>query len=112
MLIGLLVVLVIIMLLYKAEFGGPAPGASHAPGEPQTRLGAAVNQADKVVCRNNLSQLRAAIGIYQGTYGSFPPSLEGLQSNVALKCPVGGEPYQYDPATGTVHCVHPGHEAF
>jgi competence protein ComGC len=112
MLIGLLVVLVIIMILYKSEFGGPAPGASNAPGEPQTMLGGAVNQADKTVCRNNLAQLRAAITIYQGNNGSFPPSLDALQSNVVLKCPVGSEPYQYDAATGTVHCTHPGHESF
>jgi len=112
MLIGLLVVLVIIMLLYKTQFGGPAPGGSSAPGEPQTTLGGSVNQAEKTVCRNNLAQLRAAIAIYQGNYGGFPPSLDALQSNVALHCPVGEEPYQYDPATGTVHCVHRGHESF
>jgi competence protein ComGC len=112
MLIGLLVVLVIIMILYKSEFGGPVGGGSAAPGGPQTMLGGAVDRADQTICRNNLSQLRAAITIYQGNNGTFPPSLEALQSNVVLKCPVGGEPYQYDPATGTVHCTHPGHESF
>jgi len=29
-----------------------------------------------------------------------------------LKCPVGGEPYQYDPSSGRIWCIHPGHEKF
>ena len=28
------------------------------------------------------------------------------------RCPIGHEPYVYDPATGTIHCVHPGHEKY
>jgi hypothetical protein len=114
MLIGLLVVLVIIMLLYRNELGGPVGGGSNVPGGARTTLGGSVNRAESTVCRNNLAQLRAAIGIYQGNNGSYPPSLPVLQSNVslALTCPVGDEPYGYDPYTGTVHCVHPGHESF
>jgi hypothetical protein len=111
-LIGLLVVLVIIMLLYRNEFGGPAGGRS---GEPQTTLGGSINRAESTVCRNNLQQLRVAIGIYQGNNGSFPPSLDTLQqstTSLVLACPVGNEPYQYDADTGAVHCVHPGHESY
>jgi hypothetical protein len=114
-LIGLLVVLVIIMLLYRNEFGGPAGGRSGAPGEPQTTLGGSINRAESTVCRNNLQQLRVAIGIYQGNNGSFPPSLDTLQqstTSLVLACPVGNEPYQYDADTGAVHCVHPGHESY
>jgi type II secretory pathway pseudopilin PulG len=113
-LIALLVVIVIIGILFATQMGGLGGGGSSVPGEPGTMLGGAVNRADATVCRNNLNQLRSAIAIYQANNGAFPPSLEALQSNVslALTCPVGGEPYQYDATTGQVHCVHPGHEGF
>lgn len=113
-LIALLVVIVIIAILFATQYGGPARrgGTSGAPGEPHTVLGGAVNRADATLCRNNLAQLRAAITIYQGNYNAFPPSLDELQSGVTLTCPVGREPYEYDPNTGAVRCVHPGHGAF
>jgi hypothetical protein len=65
-----------------------------------------------VVCRNNIQQLRAAVSIYQGSSQAFPPSLESLNAGISLTCLEGGEPYDYDPSTGQVHCVHPGHEGY
>jgi len=32
--------------------------------------------------------------------------------NDMKQCPIGKEPYEYDPATGKVHCPHPGHEKY
>jgi type II secretory pathway pseudopilin PulG len=110
-LIGMLVVLVIIGILLAIEFGGPGGGGGGGKGG-QTTLGGAVRRADDLYCRNNLSQLRSEITIYQGNNGTFPPSLEALQSQVPLSCPVGHEPYTYDATTGTVHCVHPGHGSY
>jgi len=117
-LIALLVVIVIIAILFATQFGGRpsatpgAPAQSGGRGGPQTLLGAAVERADSAVCRNNLSQLRAAIGVYQANTGSNPLSLADLQANLRLNCPVGGEPYQYDPTSGAVHCTHPGHQSY
>jgi len=107
-LIGLLVVIVIIGILFALYFGGTGP-KSAGPAGATTTPGRAVEQARDVVCRNNLAQIRAAIQTYVATSGAYPPSLESLEVGIPLNCPVGGEPYVYDPATGQVHCVHPGH---
>ncbi|MDH4179594.1 MAG: hypothetical protein OEV33_03715, partial [Armatimonadota bacterium] len=77
-----------------------------------TVIGGTKDRAQDVVCRNNLAQLRAAIGIQAGTSGVNPPSLDSLHAGVDLACPGGDEPYEYDPATGRVSCVHPGHGSF
>lgn len=112
-LIGLLVVIVIIGILF-AMYGMPTGGTgAGGPGSsPATIAGGAKVRAQGVVCQNNLQQLRAAVSIYQANNQSNPPSLESLNAGVSLVCPVGGEPYQYDPTTGRVQCVHPGHESF
>ncbi len=113
-LIGLLAAIVIIAILFVVYFGGGGGGSSGAGGvgTPATTLGGAKDRAGDAVCRNNLSQLRAAVSLQLATAGANPPSLEGLQPGIALSCPVGDEPYQYDPATGKVRCAHPGHEAY
>jgi competence protein ComGC len=111
-LIGLLLVIVIIGIL-MAMYGMPGGGGSSGSGAaPVTVAGKAKEQAQGVLCQNNLQQLRAAIAIYQGNNQALPPSLESLNAGVSLTCPVGGEPYEYDPAAGQVHCVHPGHEGY
>lgn len=112
-LIALLVVIVIIGILFATQYGGSPRRTGPTPrGESQTLLGGAVDRADATVCRNNLNQLRAAIQVYQANAQAWPPDLESLQAGVRLQCPVGREPYQYDPLTGAVHCMHPGHENF
>lgn len=67
-----------------------------------------------LACKGNLSQLRQAIQAAKLSSGDEnPPDLQsvGIGANF-YKCPVGGEAYVYDPATGTVHCPHPGHQNF
>jgi len=110
-LIGMLIVIVIIGILFAMYAGGPGPGPSGSGGAATT-LGGAKERANAVLCRNNLSQLRAAVAVYVSNAGPNPSSLQELQAGVSLTCPVGGEPYQYDPGSGRVRCVHPGHEGF
>jgi hypothetical protein len=111
-LIGLLLALVIIVILLSM-YGLPGgTGGSGSGGDAATVLGGTKNRAQDAVCRNNLAQLRAAIGIRAGTGSGNPPSLEGLNAGVDLACPAGEEPYRYDPTTGNVSCRHPGHESF
>ena len=112
-LIGLLIVIVIIGILFAMYAGGPGGGSSRpGTGDATTTLGGVKGRANDVLCRNNLSQLRAAISIYVSSVSSNPSSLSELQSGVQLTCPVGGKPYQYDPRSGRVGCAHPGHERF
>jgi hypothetical protein len=131
-LIGLLAVAVIIGVVIYIELGnylstvqratGPATGvAGIAPndgsqggsGQGQTPMGVARD----VECRNALDQMRKAIAMHRAQSDEGPPAnLEALTSEGIprewLVCPVGKEPYRYDPQTGRVWCVHPGHENF
>lgn len=112
-LIGLLIVIVIIGILFALYAGGPPGGVGpEGEGGATTTFGGAKERAQDVLCRNNLSQIRAAISMHVATTGQYPPSLEALDPGVPLACPIGGEPYQYDPRTGKVKCIHPGHESY
>jgi len=119
-LIEILVAVVIIAMLASYFLTGSPAGTSGggsgvaAPitGEHTSIPGKAMDEAESAVCRNNLQQVRAAIATYQATNGGFPPDLQSLQVGVPLTCPVGGEPYQYDPNTGQVNCTHHRHEGY
>jgi len=114
-LIGLLVVIVIIGILFVVLYGGGGGGAgsgSGVGGTGGTPLGASVRTARGTVCKNNLNQLRLAINMFVNANDRYPSSLEELHAGIPPTCPDGGEPYQYDPTTGEVRCVHPGHERF
>jgi hypothetical protein len=111
-LIGLLMAIVIIgilMAMYGMPLGGGGAGGT---GDSETIIGGTQDRARDAVCRNNLSQIRAAIGIYAGTNGNNPSSLDQLNLGIEMVCPVGEEPYDYAMSQGQVHCVHPGHESF
>lgn len=117
-LIGLLVVIVIIGVMFVVMYGMPvsptnAPGPAPGSGTVATTvLGAAKERAEQSVCRNNLQQFRQAIGVYQANGEGNPPDLESLKLGLPAACPDGGEPYQYDPISGQVHCIQPGHGSF
>ena len=70
--------------------------------------------ASKVtVCTSNLQQVRAGLQMQKDSDENehYPASLQSLKfPSEVLVCPEGKEPYQYDPAAGAVHCIHPGHE--
>jgi prepilin-type N-terminal cleavage/methylation domain-containing protein len=78
------------------------------PGAGETVLGQALQKAQSMECANNLSQLRQAIQMSVSDTGAYPASLQDLNMPSLSACPVTGQPYQYDPATGTVKCpAHP-----
>ncbi|GMV37395.1 MAG: hypothetical protein AMXMBFR61_19030 [Fimbriimonadales bacterium] len=71
-------------------------------------------RANDAVCMNGLRQVRYAIDMEKMSSGAPPASLQSLSGvpKEMLVCPIGGEPYQYDPGSGTVRCPHPGHERY
>jgi hypothetical protein len=115
-----MVTIVIMMILAVALFKGSGMlGVKSAParkdGHGTTVLGAAEWAAKDDVCRSNLSQVREALQLAesQDPDGKFPQTLQETKiGNDFYSCPIGHEPYAYDPTTGQVHCVHPGHEKY
>lgn len=114
------VILLVLVVVFMFR-GVPGLGANGANGtSPRkdhlgtTTPGLVKADAEDVVCRNNLEQIRDAIKVQQAMDpdGANPASLNDLHLPAEmLKCPLGGT-YAYDPKTGTVHCTHPGHEKF
>jgi type II secretory pathway pseudopilin PulG len=118
-LIELLVVTVIILVVIYLMYGTRTPpGAgvgstemTPGGGQATTAAGAALEQARSIECQQNLRSLRELIAAYRIENDQPPASLQELRAGV-YSCPVSGNPYVYDPATGTVHCTTPGHERF
>lgn len=108
------IILVVVYLLYGTNTATtPGGGVITSPsGEARTRPGAALEQARGVECQQNLQGLRQAIAAYRLDNDEPPPSLADLRATGITRCPVSGNPYVYDPATGTVRCTTPGHENF
>ncbi|MEI7832849.1 MAG: hypothetical protein WCJ56_06615 [bacterium] len=87
-------------------------GTSATAGAPKTIYGQAVQASKGDVCRNYLGQLREMVKM-DAADGKFPASLGEISGAQSInKCPVSKEPYVYNPATGEVHCITPGHEKF
>lgn len=80
----------------------------------QTGVGAVMDKSKEPICRSNLQQIRLHVQIVQGQSGQFPPMLDERKVGAGsiLACPVSGQQYSYDPATGVVKCATPGHEQF
>ncbi len=109
-LIGLLVVIAVIAILAVVFLRPGRKGEARKSTPVQVR-----EKATGVECQSNLNQVRQMIQMYQMDHdGQNPPNLQALSGLPAgfLRCPVGGEPYWYDPRTGRVGCRHPGHERF
>ncbi len=111
--IAIIMVALVVMFKGNAAFGGK-PENSRKDGLGTTVLGQTRYAAKDDVCRSNISQLRQAIEVFESTNDDHPPQslTETKIGNDFYQCPIGHEPYQYDPATGKVHCVHPGHETY
>lgn len=108
--VAVLGVLVAVWLFYGT---GSSGGNSSVATPPATRVGEVRQAAESVECRNNLSQIRAAIQMRTTMEEAYPRSLQelGLPATM-LVCPVSGQAYQYDPNTGQVRCPTPGHASY
>jgi type II secretory pathway pseudopilin PulG len=107
-LIGLVVVLAIIVILAGVVYGLVGAGSKGAGGEEKSIPARAIEKAESVECQSNLNQLRQAVTMYTMAGDPPPKSLDELNLGSISKCPVSGEAYGYDPATGRVWCTkHP-----
>lgn len=110
-LVEILVVLVILVALGAFLYTNYAGKGSGKPGEAKTPLSAAHDSE----CLQNLGSVRQCIKAEEATADEkHPGSLTEIKSLTSelRSCPVGKEPYAYNPTTGEVHCVHPGHEKY
>ncbi len=118
--IGVIVALVIGLLLVIAFVVGPGafgqedPNTQREDGLGETTVGRAMLKGKDTDCQASLKQVRLAIEIQTDPVDdTHPASLDNLKLGEDMThCAVGGELYEYDPATGEVHCPHPGHEKY
>jgi hypothetical protein len=112
--VALILVLVVVLFKGSSVFGMGSPVKARPDGKGTTVLGQIRYDAKDDVCRSNLASLRQAIQIAEQSNDDHPPAtLEDTKIGQDFySCPVGHEPYKYDPATGQVHCVHPGHGGY
>jgi len=104
------VLVVLAAFLLPRYLGRSGQPGVNAPATP-------IERASGVECQSYLQQIRQAMQLYLPDHEErYPGNLMELKSyGVAdgmLACPVGKEPYRYDPVSGTVRCPHPGHERF
>lgn len=113
-LVSTLLTLAIILGLAVFFLRGTGAGSSRADGLGTTVPGAVRAKALDVECQNQLSQIKQSMLVYTSMGEEpNPETLSQLRLGSSFeRCPVGKEPYAYDPATGKVRCVHPGHGAF
>jgi len=110
-LVEILVVIAIIAVLGAGLYTYYAGKGSGKPGEAKTPMTAAHDSE----CLQNLGSVRQCIKAEEATDDEkHPASLIAIKSLTGelRQCPVGKEPYAYNPATGEVHCTHPGHEKY
>lgn len=112
-LVEILVVLVILLILFALFAPRLLGGSKGKNGKP---IESPMQRGRSVECINNLSQLRQAYKI--ATMEDDAPRPQTLKEvgrsfpDSMFRCPVGHQPYQYDPATGRIWCVQPGHETY
>ncbi len=116
---SLIVIVIIAILAVVLMKGSGVFGSGQSPrkdGRGTTVPGLVKAQAEDTVCRSNLGQLRTALEIAKmSNEDQWPTTLsEARLSSDFYTCPMGKgkEPYSYNPATGQVRCIHPGHERF
>ena len=111
-LIELLVVMALMVVLSAGMYKVYLGKGTGKPGEAKTPITATYDS----VCLQNLRSVRQCVeAAHTGdTDTKFPAALTEIKelSSDLRACPVGKEPYTYDPQTGEVHCVHPGHDKY
>ncbi|HWD40667.1 MAG TPA: hypothetical protein VG944_17595 [Fimbriimonas sp.] len=112
--IAIILILVVVMFKGSGAFGSKDQPSPRKDGLGTTVIGGVKYAAKDEVCRSNLSQVRSAIEIFKTTNDDQPPATlaDTRIGNDFYQCPIGHEPYRYDPTTGRVTCPHPGHESF
>jgi len=109
MLIAVLIVAILFVVVLLPKMKTSVGGGEKPMPE------AAMDKAKEVQCMSNLRSVRQGIVMYKSQNETLPPSMKDLKMGMGadfFKCPVGMEPYQYDPNTGAVRCPHPGHGRF
>lgn len=112
-LVELLVVVVVLGILAAIVFPLYLRGTTRTtPNGPVTGE-SPIQRGHSVGCINNLQQLRSAYQVALTMDDENRPTslaeLRGIPESM-LRCPVGGQPYHFDPASGRISCVQPGHE--
>ncbi|MCC6404386.1 MAG: hypothetical protein IT207_10305 [Fimbriimonadaceae bacterium] len=108
----ILVGLAVVFSVGSGIFGEKVPERKDKQGE--TLVGRSILRAKDTKCISNLGQVRQAIETNKDPVDDVNPADLGSigLSPDFLKCPIGKEPYTYDPSTGKVSCPHPGHEEY
>lgn len=110
-LIEMVVVLVIMVALAAVLFPRIAGHGRTADGKAATPM----TKAHDTECLMNLTQVKQGMEVFKSgdPDGKPPASLQDLKlPGELLHCPVSKQDYQYDPATGAVHCAFPAHQAY
>jgi Tfp pilus assembly protein FimT len=111
--IAIIAILAAVLYIGPSVLGGGKKGSPRADKLGNSTLSLSKLEAEDQVCRSNIQQVRSAVQMSTTTEDQPPASLDELSSVRSIsKCPIGGEAYVYDPATGSVTCPHPGHEKF
>jgi hypothetical protein len=113
-LLALVIGIVLVLTFASGGFGG-AGAPQRKDGQGRTVIGRSRLAAEDAKCREHLGQVRLAIQVYGSATAddAKPESLRDLKLPAEmLACPVGNEPYAYDPTSGVARCPHPGHEKY
>lgn len=112
--VAIIAVLAVVLLHGQNVFGSTQGAPMRKDGKGKTILGASLARAKDAVCIEDIRQVRESLQINRDEVDNkWPATLQDLRLPPEFyKCPIGGEPYQYDPNTGVVKCVHPGHEKY
>lgn len=113
MVIAIIGILAVVMYVGVDALGGQPKPSPRADKLGNSTLSLSKLKAVDDVCMSNLRQVRMAVQMTRQTEDQLPMSLNDLPSVRSLaSCPIGHEPFNYNPATGEVTCPHPGHEKY
>ena len=123
--VGLIALLVVVLIIgvaaavYCAGKGGVGSVDEKSQlldskSQKQTTVGKSIDTAKVADCRERLKQIRMGIENYKiSSNDALPSALPDIGLGVGpdyFRCPVSGQSYNYDPATGAVSC--PTHDNF
>jgi hypothetical protein len=111
--VAIMALLAVVLMRGSGAFSSDAK-SPRADGKGTTVPGLVKYAAKDEVCKSNLSQVRQAIILNATMNEDQPPQVlnELRLPSEFYTCPVGDEPYAYDPTAGLVRCPHPGHERY